>query len=205
MKTEDNRKRVALVDDDPSVRAAAQVLLESSGLFRVVTSCVCGRDALKAVADVPPDQRPQLVLLDIRMPNLDGIECCQELRHLFPALVIAMFSARRLPCFVNGARQAGADAYYWKGMDTRGLAGALGGLRRTEGMRIGPGVLLGGVTGSTTILRDPRFEVREEEVLELEAGGLSVGEIADKLKLHEQTIYRFRQSGRERLQSAAHR
>ena len=205
MKTEDKRKRVALVDDDGSVRSAAQVLLESCGPFQVVTRCTCGRDALAALTDLPPEERPQLVLLDIQMPKLDGIACCHELRTHLPGLVIAMFSARRLPCFVNGARHAGADAYFWKGMEPRGLAGALGGLRHTEGMRIGPGVLLGGVTGSSLIVHDPRLSPRMEEVLEMEAHGFSVKQIADHFHVSEAAIYKLKHEALSRIDAARRR
>ena len=102
---------------------------------------------LERWVNLPPWQRPEIVLLEISFKNGDGFHYCRELRRLLPGLVIALHTTHCLPCFVNGARQADADAYFRKPADIHRLAAELARLHRTEGMLLGPGVLLGGVTG----------------------------------------------------------
>ena len=106
MKTEDNRKRVALVDDDASVREVVREGLELVGGFQVVAACASDDAAPERWANLPPWQRPEIVLLEISFKHGDGFHYCRELRRLLPGLVIALHTTHCLPCFVNGARQA---------------------------------------------------------------------------------------------------
>ena len=203
MKTQNKMKRrVALVDDDSAVRDALRQGLEQMGDFQVVADCASGDDVLERWTSLPPWQRPEIVLLEISLKRGDGFHCCRELRRLLPDLVIALHTTHRLPCFVSGARHADADAYFRKPADLHQLAAELSRLHRTEGMLLGPGVLLGGVTGSLVLAREPQFQGKEEQVLELEAAGLCVGEISAKLGLHEQTIYRILRTAMERVRAA---
>lgn len=195
-------KRVTLVDDDCGVRESLRQLYKRDDLFTVLSEHARAKDANKQLTYTPPDQQPHLVLLDIAMPGMDGIECCGELRQRFPDLVIAMFTARRLPCYAQAARLAGADAYFCKSMEPGPLLAELAGLHRTECMLLGGNMLLGGETGRFRLVSDPRLKWREEQVLELEAEGLAMGEVSAELKLHEQTIYRIRHAARERLQNS---
>jgi two-component system response regulator MprA len=116
--------------------------LKRDDLFAVLSEHARAKDALNQLTDMPPDQQPHLVLLDITMPSVDGIECCCELRERFPDLTIAMFTAKRLVIYAEAARLAGADAYFCKSMDLRSLLVELAGLHRSAGMLLGPSVLM---------------------------------------------------------------
>ena len=93
-------QQVTLVDDDAAVRESVRQPFGRDERFAVLSEHARATDALKQLTDMPPDQQPDLVLLDISMPGMDGIECCCELRGRFPDLVIAMFTARQVSdCF----------------------------------------------------------------------------------------------------------
>ena len=202
MKTEDNRNRVAVVDDEAGVRDVVREGLELVGGFQVVADCASGDAGLERWANLPPWQRPEIVLLEISFKHGDGFHCCRELRRLLPGLVIAPHTTHCLPCFVNGARHADADAYFRKPADIHRLAAELTRLHRTEGMLLGPDVLLGGVTGSLTILRDPRLSPRMEEILELDAKGWAVKQMADHFHVCPKIIYAQKQVALKRITAA---
>jgi DNA-binding NarL/FixJ family response regulator len=122
------RRRIALVDDDPAVLASLEAGLGRQ--FDIVAKCASGEEALNVFSDLPRNRRPHLVLLDIKMPGMDGIECCRKLRSEFPELVIAMHTAKSVrECFENALR-AGADAFIVKGVAIEQLARTLGELKR---------------------------------------------------------------------------
>ena len=95
-----------------------------------------------------------------------------------------------------------ADAYFRKSADIHQLAAELAWLHRTEGMLLGPGVLLGGVTGGLTILRDPRLSPRMEEILELDAQGWAVKQMADHFHVCPKIIYAQKQVALKRITAA---
>ncbi len=195
-------RRVVIVDDDCAVRLSLRQIFARDDRFAVVSEHARAKDAIHKLTDMPTDQLPDLVLLDITMPGMDGIECCHELRTYFPKLVIAMFTARRLPCFPQAARRAGADAYFCKTMEPRSLSIELAGLQRTECMLFGPGVLLGGETGDTTMMHDPRLSPRQEQVLEMRARQLTVKEIAGHFHVAQKTIYTQQCAAMTRIDAA---
>ena len=104
MKTKDQRKRLVVVDDDLAVRDSLRHGFEIIGGFQVVLSCDSGENLLERLADLPPTQRPDIVLLEIALKQRDGFQFCRELRQTFPDLTVAIHTTHHLPCFVNGAR-----------------------------------------------------------------------------------------------------
>ena len=202
MKTKDQRKRVALVDDDPAVRDSLRHGFEIIGGFQVVFSCDSGENLLERLASLPPTQHPEIVLLEVSLKQRDGFQFCRELRQTFPDLTVAIHTTHCLPCFVNGARQADADAYFCKPVDLRHLASELIRLHRTECLLVDPRVLLGGVTGNCVLTRDPHLSPRLEQVLELEAQGWAVKQIAEQFKVGASAIYTLKREGLRRLESA---
>jgi len=194
--------QVTLVDDDDGVRESLRQLLKRDERFAVWSEHARAKDALKQLTDMPANQLPHLVLLDISMPGMDGIECCCELRQRFPDLVIAMFTARRLAIYPAAARLAGADAYFCKSMDLRSLLGELAGLHRSTGMLLGPGVSIGGATGYTAMLHDPHLSLRQEHIMELIAQNLTVKEIADQFHVSNAAIYKLKHEALARIAAA---
>jgi len=110
-------KRVLIVDDEPNIVASLEFLLEQAGF--AVRTAFDGRAALEAAAAF----RPDLVLLDVMMPVLNGYEVCQRLRNdksLAPVRIL-MLSAKGRDVEIAKGLELGADAYMTKPFATREL------------------------------------------------------------------------------------
>ena len=100
--------KIIIVDDDPNIRELVRILLKNGGF----ESCeaVDGRDALRIITDENPD----LAIIDLMMPNMDGYELCRNLRKYYENLPVLMLTAKgELPAKVMGF-EAGADDYLTK-------------------------------------------------------------------------------------------
>jgi DNA-binding NarL/FixJ family response regulator len=181
--------RVVLADDQAMVRAGLRLILETQPDIEVVGEAADGEEALR----VAKQQRPDLVLMDIRMPRVDGIEATSRLIAEQPAprvLVVTTFDADR---FVYEALRAGASGFILKDSSPEQLVAAVrlvaagdallapASTRRLIETRARAGrevdqVLVGALTD------------REREVLILMAGGLDNGEIASQLVVSEATV-----------------
>jgi len=126
-------RRGMIVDEDCAVRLSSRQIFARDDRFAVVSEHARATDALKHLTEMPGGQLPDMVLLDISMPGMDGIECCQELRTRFPDLVIAMFTARQASDCFEPARLARADASIVKGAANDQLARVLHLLRHHDG------------------------------------------------------------------------
>jgi DNA-binding NarL/FixJ family response regulator len=106
--------RVLIVDDDPSIRRGLRNLLEDED-FEVVGEALDGADAL-GVAD---QSEPDLVLMDLRMPVMGGIEATRQLTAAFPTIQVIVCTAYDDPSLHQGAMEAGAFAVLVKGCSPR--------------------------------------------------------------------------------------
>ncbi|GBC87440.1 Chemotaxis protein CheY [bacterium HR12] len=112
--------RVLLADDDPLVREALRDLLEDYG-FDVVGEAGTGVEAVR-LAD---ERAPEVVLMDVRMPEMDGIRATMEIRRVHPEIQIVMLSAYDEEGFEREAEQIGALCYLVKGVGGRLLRDVL--------------------------------------------------------------------------------
>lgn len=103
--------RVLVVDDHPAVRAAVRDLLESTDGITTVAEAGDGREALELAEIVNPD----VVLMDLTMPNMSGIEATRRLISAHPGSRVLMFSAAVGREVVRAARDAGASGFVAKG------------------------------------------------------------------------------------------
>ncbi len=109
----DQRERLptlAIVDDDESDRTEMSRIFARFGKFRCVGVYPGAEDALREI----PGMRPQLVLMDIRMPRISGIECTRRLRAAMPQLTIIVISGLQDQESMDSSRRAGADWYLVK-------------------------------------------------------------------------------------------
>ncbi len=105
--------RVVLVDDTPDIRFLLRAALEAGGRLRVVGEAGDGAQGLEVVART----RPDLVLVDLAMPVVDGLAALPALRRACPSARLVVFSGFAGPRLLPRARGAGADAYLQKGLD----------------------------------------------------------------------------------------
>lgn len=164
-----SRLRVLIADDHPLFRLGLRAGLEGEGLV-VVAEAQDGKEALEKTLAL----NPEAVLLDLRMPVLDGLECTRMLRKKGYSGLIALLTTYQEPALVREAFLAGADAYFSKELSAPELKRRL--LRVAQGEeKLKPPDL-------------PSLTSREEEVLRLLAQGLSVKEMAKALGLSPDTV-----------------
>jgi len=164
-----SRLRVLIADDHPLFRLGLRAGLEGEGLV-VVAEAQDGKEALEKTLAL----NPEAVLLDLRMPVLDGLECTRILRKKGYSGLVALLTTYQEPALVREAFLAGADAYFSKELSAPELKRRL--LRVAQGEeKLKPPDL-------------PSLTSREEEVLRLLAQGLSVKEMAKALGLSPDTV-----------------
>ncbi|GHG28228.1 MULTISPECIES: response regulator [Streptomyces] len=178
--------RVLLVDDHQVVRRGLRTFLEVQDDIEVVGEAGDGAEGVARAEEL----RPDVVLMDIKMPGTDGIEALKRLRGLAnPAkvLIVTSFTEQRT---VVPALRAGASGYVYKDIDPDALAGAI------RSVHAGHVLLQPEVAGALLAQDDPQggtgrgttLTEREREVLGLIADGRSNREIARALVLSEKTV-----------------
>ncbi|MFJ6486191.1 MULTISPECIES: response regulator transcription factor [unclassified Streptomyces] len=184
--------RVLIVDDQAMVREGFSVLLNAMDGIEVVGEAVDGREAIEQVAALQPD----VVLMDIRMPRMNGLEATREIVAADTDAKVLVLTTFDLDEYVYQALRAGASGFLLKDASARQLA---------DGVRVvaaGEALLAPSVTKRLIVefskisqarkLADPsgagELTERETEVLVLIAQGLSNAEIADRLVVAESTI-----------------
>ncbi|MCX0243103.1 response regulator [Streptomyces sp. NPDC008163] len=178
--------RVLLVDDHQVVRRGLRTFLEIQDDIEVVGEAADGAEGVARTEEL----RPDVVLMDIKMPGTDGIEALRRLRELEnPAkvLIVTSFTEQRT---VVPALRAGASGYVYKDVDPDALAGAIRSVHAGH-VLLQPevaGALLAQDEPGTGTGRGSTLTEREREVLGLIADGRSNREIARALVLSEKTV-----------------
>lgn len=183
--------RVALVDDQALFRAGIRMLVDSQPDLEVVAEAADGREAVDAVRQT----RPDVVLMDIRMPVLDGIAATREIVASGVTTRVLVLTTYDLDEYVFSALDAGASGFLLKDAPPDDLVRAIQIVAAGDSL-IAPAVtgrlvrevvrLRGTRTDASALLA--RLTPREREVLELLAAGKSNAEIAGTLFLGETTV-----------------
>ncbi|MEU6883477.1 response regulator transcription factor [Streptomyces sp. NPDC046712] len=184
--------RVLIVDDQMMVREGFSVLLGAMPDIEVVGEAVNGREAIAQVAAL----RPDVVLMDIRMPELNGIEATREIVAADADAKVLVLTTFDLDEYVYQALRAGASGFLLKDASARQLAEGVRVVAAGEAL-LAPTVTKRLITEFAKAAESPRppalaqvgdLTERETEVLVLIAQGLSNAEIADHLVVAESTI-----------------
>jgi DNA-binding NarL/FixJ family response regulator len=190
--------RVVLADDHVFVRDGIKSLLENEANIEVVGEAIDGADALEVVADSKPD----LLIVDIRMPNLTGIEVVEKLRNDNNDVKIIMLSMHESEEYVLKSIKAGADGYLLKGSSKEEFLKALHTVAAGGKYFSGDisSILIGQLTNASTSL-EPKQNLgeemmitkREKEILTLLLSGKGNKEIAEALDISKRTaeVHRF--------------
>ncbi|MEU5404107.1 response regulator transcription factor [Streptomyces sp. NPDC005963] len=184
--------RVLIVDDQIMVREGFSVLLNAMPDIEVVGEAVNGREAVAKVAELAPD----VVLMDIRMPELNGIEATREIVAAGDRSKVLVLTTFDLDEYVYQALRAGASGFLLKDASARQLADGVRVVAAGEAL-LAPTVTrrlitefskLGATAKAPALSQVGDLTERETEVLVLIAQGLSNAEIASHLVVAESTI-----------------
>jgi DNA-binding NarL/FixJ family response regulator len=179
--------RVVVADDHPIVRAGLTALLGSIPDFEVAGVAADGREAVREVLLSKPD----VALLDLNMPGLDGIAVTRELVRVAPRVAVLVLTMHEDDDAVFAAMRAGARGYLVKGVEQDDIARAIRSVAAGEAI-FGPGVaqrvLASLQAPPSTGAAFPELTGREHEILDLLAAGLNNSVIAGRIGVAPKTV-----------------
>jgi two-component system NarL family response regulator len=184
------RIRVLIADDHALFRRAIQTVLSDEGDIEIVGEASDGSEAVALATEHAPD----VVLLDVNMPKLGGIDAARAIKEQLPSTQIVMFTVSDEESDLFDAIKAGASGYLLKGVDPSEVAEAVRQIHSGHSL-LSPAVASKLVSEFASMARKsdekalrPRLTARELEVLGLASDGLTNRQIGRKLHISENTV-----------------
>lgn len=175
--------KLLIADDDGLIRDSLKILFETTAENWSVDTAENGEYALDICRKITPD----IILMDIRMPIMDGVEATRKIKAEFPNVKIVMLTTFTDDGYISSAINAGAEGYLLKSTPADGIIERIRAVEKGA-MVFDKGINL--ITESRTekVANFSRLTDRENEILSLVATGLSNGEIAANLFLSQGTV-----------------
>ncbi|HLC06308.1 MAG TPA: response regulator transcription factor [Anaerolineales bacterium] len=192
--------RVLIADDHAIVRSGVRLLLETQEGIEVVGEARSGDQAVALVEQL----RPSLVLMDIAMPGMAGMEATRQIKARHPEVQVLVLTMHRSDEYFFEVLKAGASGYVLKAAETNELIAAVRAVARGE-VFLHPSMarqLLSDYLSRVNETEDPGhpwLTAREKEILHLLAEGFSSNEIAEKLVISPSTVHTHRSNLMQKL------
>ncbi|MGA9452447.1 MAG: response regulator transcription factor [Verrucomicrobiia bacterium] len=190
---------VSIVEDNDKLRATLARVLDRADGFCCASQYANAEDALKDL----PQVRPEVVLMDINLPGMNGVECVRQLKTLLPEVQVMMLTVYEDTENIFNALAAGASGYLLKRTSSKELLEAIrdvcrGGSPMT--MHIARKVVQSFRKSAAMAQNTENLSEREQQVLDLLSQGLIYKEIADKLGISYETVHTYIRRVYEKLQ-----
>ncbi len=190
--------QIILADDHSILRAGVKVLIEGKPGFKVVGEVGNGQELLDLLAKTPCD----MVVLDLNMPLMNGIEALEYIQMHFPRIAVLVLTTHKEKPFLKRALAKGAKGYLLKEETHDKLISAINDIR--QGKRVISAEMTSLIvddysTDLTSPLTADLLTQREKEILSLTANGLTSKEIAERLDISARTVEAHRGNVREKL------
>ena len=189
---------ISIVEDNEKLRGTLARVLNRAADFSCVSQHPTAEDALKELPGVKPD----VVLMDINLPGMNGVECVRQLKPLLPQTQVMMLTVYEDTENIFNALAAGANGYMLKRTSSKELIEAIHEVKRGGSpmtMHIARKVVQSFQKAAPAQDEDKLSE-REQQVLDLLSQGLMYKEIADKLQISYETVHTYIRRIYEKLQ-----
>jgi two-component system, NarL family, nitrate/nitrite response regulator NarL len=193
------RIKVLLVDDHPIMRAGIQARLKAYDSIEVIAEAETGREALKLTEELSPD----VVLMDLKMPEMDGLMATKTLLKRHPKLKVLIFTVNDDPQCVLEVLQSGASGYVLKDSKPNELFNAIEAVYKEQAFfspRVSQILLDTSLPSRKATKPSAALSPRERDVLSMIAKGLRNKDIANELALSVRTVESYRESIMKRLE-----
>jgi len=190
---------VSIVEDNEKLRGTLARVLNRVDGFRCVSQYPNAEDALKDL----PNVKPNVVLMDINLPGMNGVECVRQLKKLLPEIQVMMLTVYEDTENIFDALAAGANGYMLKRTPSKELLEAIQEVQRGGSpmtMHIARKVVQSFQRTAAAEAQTETLSEREQQVLDLLSQGLMYKEIADKLQISYETVHTYIRRIYEKLQ-----